>query len=242
MKKTFRILLSLIIPILGCVTNPEILLEDNPYISFHRIETRDGRTLEFALILPEVLKEDQSYPVLIAFPSGEQTRLLVEAGLEMYWVEASIRRNWIVVSPVAPDNSSFYYGAETMIPDLMNWIEARYLVEGGKFHIAGASAGGISSFRIAVEYPDRCMSVMAMPGYPVAGDFNLLERLADIPVAMFVGYFDADFMTEMDRTYERLDSLGVQVTYNVRPTDGHVISSVSSDGWFNVLDEFRPEQ
>ncbi len=242
MKKTLQLLLSLIIPILGCVTNPEIPLEENPFISFHRIETRDGRTLEFALVLPEVLKEDQSYPVLLAFPSGEQTRLLVEAGLEMYWVEASIRRNWIVASPVAPDNSSFYSGAETMIPDLMNWIEARYLVEGGKFHMAGASAGGISSFRIAVEYPDRCMSIMPMPGYPIEGDFNLLERLVDIPVAMFVGYFDADFMTEMDRTYERLDSLGVQVTYNVRPTDSHVISSVSSDGWFNVLDDFRLEQ
>ena len=240
MKNLIAIILFLIIAV-GCETNLEVTMEENPYITLRRIQTREGVDLDFFLVLPEVMDSNRIYPVLLALPSGEQTRELVENGLENYWAPASIRRNWIVVSPIAPDEFGFYGGGEALIDDLFNWVESRYNVEGGKFHVAGASAGGISSFRIAIEYTDRCMSIMPMPGYPIAGDFENLDLLREIPVAMFVGAADEPFIIEMERTYQRLDSLGAEVTYTVLPTDGHVIRSVAPDGWFNVLDRFRPE-
>jgi hypothetical protein len=166
---------------------------------------------------------------------------MVEFGLEQYWMKASIMRNWIVVSPVAPDGMSFYGEGAVLIPDLFDWVEGQYEIEGGKFHIAGPSAGGMSAFRIAVDNPSRCHSMTAMPGYPLADAFAKLDLLRNVSIAMFVGSYDEPFRVEMDSTAARLDSLQIPYIYHVLPSEEHTIRSISSEGWLNLLDGFRPE-
>lgn len=238
---TLFFLTSISLFILKCETNLQMSLEENPYIGYHEIQSNDDKILRFALVLPEYYNKDQSYPVLLALPPGEQSQSQVEFGLTQYWVKSSIQRNWIVVSPIAPDGVRFYEGSEELIPDLLDWVEERYLVEGNRFHIAGLSAGGISAFRIAINYPDKFHSLVALPGYPVGEDFDKLNQLQNIQIAMFVGYYDPSSIEEMDKTAQRLDELGIQFTYQLMLLDEHVITSVSSEGWFNLLDKFRPE-
>lgn len=238
---TLFFLTSISLFLLKCEINLQMSLEENPYIDYHEIQCKDDKILRFALVRPEYYNEDQSYPVLLALPPGDQGQSQVEFGLTKYWVKSSIQRNWIVVSPIAPNGIRFYEGSEELIPDLLDWIEERYSVEGNRFHMAGLSAGGISAFRIAINYPDEFHSLVVLPGYPVGGDFDRLNQLQNIQIAMFVGYYDYSFIAEMDSTAERLDELGIQFTYHILPADGHVITSVSSKEWFNLLDIFRPE-
>ena len=241
-----RLLIAMIITgifffIQACDTNLEISLEENPYISFIEVEIEKDKTLEFALVLPEIFNEDETYPVLLAFPPGDQTRYQVEGALDQYWIRSSIQRNWIVVSPVAP-TLRFYEGSEELIPGLMDWITEHYHVEGDKFHIAGHSAGGFSSFRVATMYPEKFHSLTAMPGYPVSeDDFNNLHKLANMHIAMVVGLFDDSFLEAMEITKDHLEELGMDVFYKIVPMDGHLIVSLSGNYWFNLLDSFRPE-
>lgn len=198
-------------------------------------------TLEFALVLPEVLEQDRIYPVLLALPPGEQGRDEVESALDRYWIRQSIQRNWIVISPIAPDGVRFFEGSETLIPDLLGWVEERYHVEGDKFHVAGLSAGGYSGFRIATIYPERFHSLTVLPGYPITEeDFRNLVRLKNMPIAMFVGLYDEDFLESMEQTRDRLIELEVDVIFQI-VVDGHEILSLSSTYWLNLLDGFRPE-
>ena len=240
MKKLYIPILIFLIT-LGCDVKLDVNLSDNSYISYRDIPTRYGPILRFAIVLPECLNEDQSYPVLLALPPGEQSRNNVEFGLENYWIKASIMRNWIVVSPIASDGAYFYGEGAVYIPDLFDWIEEEFNVEGGKFHVAGPSAGGMSAFRVAVDNPSRCHSMTAMPGYPLADAFAKLDTLRDVSIAMFVGAYDEPFRVEMDSTAAQLDVLGIPYTYRVLPSDSHTISSLSSEAWLNLLDGFRPE-
>jgi hypothetical protein len=57
---------------------------------------------------------------------------------------------------------------------------------------------------------------------------------------MFVGGYDTEFIQAMDSTYTRLEELGIQVTYNQLPEDEHVITSLTSEYLFDILDSFRP--
>lgn len=242
MKKSFSIFILLFILsfLIYCQTNLEIGLGDIPFFSFHEIQLGDKTSLQFELVLPENLDKNKTYPVLLALPPGAQSREEVEFGLMQYWIKSSIQRNWIVVSPIAPGGIRFYEGSETKIGELFDWIQQEFQVEGGRFHISGLSAGGISGFRIAVQYSERCQSLTVLPGYPLEDDYDQLDKLQNIPVSMFVGGYDTSFIQAMDSTYTRLVELGIQVTYNQLPEDEHVITSLTSEYLFDLLDSFRP--
>ena len=226
----------------GCRTNLEILLRDNPFFEYHSLTLSDGTTLEFAVVMPEFYKADQPYPVCIAFPSGNQDKIMLESSLDRYWASASIKSNWIIVSPVAPGEIRFFEGSEKVIPELMDWILDEFNVEGKKFHIAGASAGGYSVFRVGVLYPERLFSILAFPGAPINGDLDLLENLRGLHIAMFVGLLDNPFLELMDQAAEKLEELQIPFLYHKLTNEGHIIHSITSEGWMSTLENFRPQE
>jgi len=224
----------------GCESSLQSDWRENPHFSYREITLGNGSTLYFALILPENPDMSQAYPVLLAFPPGTQDYEMVEWAIEKYWIQASILNNWIVVSPIASGGASFYEGGETAVPELMDWIEANFNVEGGRFHCAGMSAGGFSAFRIAIDYPDRVHSVLAFPGYPTdPQDENRLDRLMDIPVVMYVGQLDTEWVEAMDTFHDQMTAAGVDAVYNVLPLEEHVIQGLSPKSLFQILDDFR---
>lgn len=222
-----------------CMTDLEIPVGANPYVQMHQLIIGNSRRLEFAVVLPEELDETRAYPVLLGLPPGVQDRTSVEYALDHYWIRSSIRRNWIVVCPVAPDGIRFFEGSEALIPDLLNWVEARYEIEGGRIHVAGASSGGISAFRVVLNHPGRFCSILVFPGYPTEEDFKRLEKLMGIHTAMFVGQLDTHFLQMMDATARRLRDLDIDLIYKKLPSEDHDIKSITSEEWFDILDRFR---
>jgi hypothetical protein len=234
----FSLLLTLTGP--GCETRLESGWQENPHFSYRQITLSSGMTLYFALILPENPDLSRTYPVLLAFPPGGQNYEMVEWAIEKYWIRASIQNNWIVVSPLAPGGTSFYEGGETAIPELMDWVETNFNVEGGRFHTGGMSAGGLSAFRIAIDYPDRVHSILAFPGYATdPQDDNRLDRLINIPVAMYVGQLDTEWVEAMDIFHEKLEASGVDAAFRVMPLEEHVIQGLTPESLFRILDDFR---
>ncbi len=230
----------LLLVLAGCENRLVYSWKENPYFSYREVPMKNGASLYTALILPENPGPDESVPVLIAFPPGDQSQDMVEWAIGKYWIRASILRNWVVASPIAP-GASFYEGSEILIPELMDWLSGQFQIEGGRFHVAGMSAGGYSAFRIALDYPDRVASVLAFPGYPPGpDDASVLSRLAGIPVAMDVGQFDTEWVEAMNAFYAELLEAGVQVAYRVIPNEEHVINSLTPEDLFEQLDGFRP--
>lgn len=138
----------------------------------------DGHTIDYALVLPDHFDKSKAYPVLLALPPGDQSRQMVEAGLNFYWEAEAKRRGWVVISPIAPSGENFYSGLERELPPLVDEVARSVRVEGGKVHLAGVSNGGLSAYRVITEFPD-CES--AHNWAPTAEDPNALKWHGEIP-------------------------------------------------------------
>jgi poly(3-hydroxybutyrate) depolymerase len=132
---------------------------------FHEF-VHNGHTIDYALVLPDRFDKTKPYSVLLALPPGDQSRQLVEAGLNLYWEAEAKRRGWVVISPAAPEGESFYTGLDKELPSLLDEVAKFVLFEGGKAHLAGVSNGGLSAYRVITEFPGRFLSLTVLPGIP----------------------------------------------------------------------------
>lgn len=220
------------------IGQPEGTASD-PSLTYQSMILIDGSELAFAMILPENFNPTQPYPVLLALPPGPQTRAMVDAGLDGYWLSGATGRDWIIISPIAPDGLLFFRGSESLLPEFLLKISEQFSVEGGKFHLAGISNGGISAFRIATLHSELFHSIVVLPGYPVDQDFSKLDRLAGIPVRMYVGEFDTDWVQEMGKTQQELESLNANSRLEIVAGSGHVITRITGEELFDLLETFR---
>ncbi len=206
----------------------------------YKTATIKGRTLSYALVLPRDFDQAKTYPVLLALPPGDQSQGMVEMGLSQYWEAEAVARGWVVVSPIAPNRTMFHDGSEDLVPELLDSIQRGVKVEGGRFHLAGISNGGLSAFRIAVENPRRFLSLLALPGYtPEKKDENDLGRIKGINVTMWVGEKDPQWVREMQKIQAKMERLGIKSVLNVLPGQGHVVA-VTPKELFDTLDAVRP--
>ncbi len=215
-------------------------INSEPVVRYESMTLADGAVIEYALVLPAGFDAGRTYPVLLALPPGPQTREMVQFGLDIYWRQGAIDNDWVVVSPASPDGTLYFQGAERYLPEFLAGIAAQLTPEGGKYHVAGISNGGISAFRLVADHPELVHSLLVAPGYPFSAEDrrNLLES-ADIPVAMFVGEQDTTWIPPMQETADALAAQGREVTLESVPGEGHVMRSLSPGKLFGLLESFR---
>ncbi len=210
-------------------------------ITYYQMTMADGTLLQFGVVLPDNFVAGETYPVLLAFPPGPQTKAMVEAGMG-YWGAEGQARGWVVLSPIAPGGTLFFQGSEQYLPEFVQRIETLYPPEGGKLHVSGVSNGGISAFRIAILLPEKFASITAVPGFPQTTDFDQLNKLTDIPVTLYVGENDTSWVERMTATEAELQRLGGQVSLSIVPNEDHVIQSLTGEALYDVLDAYRVSQ
>ncbi len=201
----------------------------------------DGQTIEYALVLPDRFDKNKPYPVLLALPPGDQSKQLVEAGLQLYWEDEAKTRGWVVISPAAAEGQSFDTVLEKELPALLDEVAKSVVFEGGKVHLAGVSNGGRSAYRLINQHPDRFLSLTVLPGTPPEDETPAeLGRLKGIPVAAYAGGDDAEWASSSRETKEKLDRLGVANTLEIVPGESHVIR-LDPAQLFDLLDSRRPK-
>ena len=204
---------------------------------------RAKTVIEYAVVEPAGFDPSKIYPALLALPPGGQDRATTEAVLSRVWVDEARSRGWVVISPVAPHDVLFFNGSEVFIPPLLDRLQKRYRVEGGKWQLAGVSNGGVSAFRVAVLSPSRFASITVFPGFANNHDVQAkLGSLKSIPVTMFVGGDDRGWVTATQETAARLRAAGGTATVEVRPGEGHIMASLTGAQLFDVVVRARPPQ
>ncbi len=199
-----------------------------------------GNDVAVTIVLPDSYAPGEPHPILLAFPPGGQAQAQVDAGLDAYWADEARVRGWIVISPAAPEGALFFQGSEAIVPELLDKIAATYPPEGGVFHVSGVSNGGLSAFRAAVESPERFASIVVLPGFPPTDeDADKLELVAGIPVHLYVGETDTQWVEGAERTRDALVELGGDVTLTVEPGGGHILRGLTGAELFDVLETAR---
>lgn len=165
---------------------------------------------------------------------------MVEAGLGLYWEQAARKRGWIVVSPINPDSARLFQAQSDPIAKLLDDINARFNIEGAKFHLTGVSNGGRAAFLAALDHPDRYASLTVLPGLlGTDATPQQVRALKDLPIAMFVGADDDEWTAEARRTVETLRKQGIEATLTIKEGQGHVMQ-MPADELFDLLDTHRP--
>ena len=202
-----------------------------------------GVTVNYKVVLPDGYDPAKAYPAILAFGGGPQTMNTVNGILDRNFRAEAEKRGYIVVSPAAPGGDLFFEEGAQIFPDFLKMILADYKIEGGKFHIAGVSNGGISSMHIAAAYPAYFLSVTAFPGYLWEPSRAKLDRMSKLCVFMYVGEND-EYMwhDEMRAEVEYLRAKGTVARYTIEKGQPHRLDTLAGPKREAALRRFRGDQ
>ena len=199
-----------------------------------------GRDVQYKVILPNGYEAAKAYPAILAFGGGPQTMNTVDAILTRNFRAEAEKRGYIVIAPAAPEGQLFFEDGARIFPDFLKAILADYKIEGGKFHIAGPSNGGIAAFHVAAGNPQYVLSVTAFPGYMWQPSTAKLQAIANICVFMYVGELD-EYMWhgEMKQEAEYLRSQGTVARYSVEKGQPHRLETLAGANAGRLFEGFE---
>ena len=201
-----------------------------------------GVSIHYKLILPNGYDPGKAYPAVLAFPGGPQTMNVVQGTVDRNWRDEAERRGYIVVVPAAPDGQLFFEEGARVFPQFITDLLSDFKVDGGKFHIAGMSNGGLSAFHIAAMYPRYFLSVTGFPGYLLDPTPARVKALSGMCINMHVGEDDPDWLSAMKEQSEQLRARGYAVRFTIEPNQPHRLATLAGSGaarLFNQFDEAR---
>src|SRR5262245_58987843 len=185
-------------------------------------------TVHYKVVLPNGYDASKAYPAILGFGGGPQTMRTVDGILSRNFQAEAEKRGYIVVAPAAPDGDLFFEDGARIFPDFLKMILADYKIEGGKFHVAGPSNGGIAAFHVAAANPQYFLSVTAFPGYLWQPSTAKLQAISKMCVFMYVGELD-EYMWhgEMKQEAEYLRSKGTVARYSVEKGQPHRLDTLA---------------
>jgi poly(3-hydroxybutyrate) depolymerase len=198
-----------------------------------------GKTVQYKVVLPNGYDAAKAYPAILAFGGGPQTMNTVEGILTRNFRAEAEKRGYIVIAPAAPEGDLFFEDGARIFPDFLKAILAEYKIEGGKFHIAGPSNGGIAAFHVAAANPQYFLSVTAFPGYMWQPSTAKLQAISNMCVFMYVGELD-EYMWhgEMKQEAEYLRSKGTVARYTVEKGQPHRLDTLAGANASRLFDGF----
>jgi pimeloyl-ACP methyl ester carboxylesterase len=196
--------------------------------------------VEFKLVLPNGYDAAKTYPAILVFGGGPQTMNTIDGALERNFRALAEQRGYIVIGPAAPDGDLFFYDGDRIFPEFLDTILAAHKIDGGKFHVAGPSNGGIAALHVAAQHPRYFWSATAFPGYLWQPTEAKLRALEGICVYLYIGEND-DYRWhgEMEREAEILRSRGSVAEYTVERGQPHRLETLAGPGANRLFDGFE---
>jgi polyhydroxybutyrate depolymerase len=205
-----------------------------------RIMRVAGATVDYKLVLPNDYDAANTYPAILVFGGGPQTMNTIDGALARNFQAEAERRGYLVIGPAAPNGDLFFYDGDRVFPEFLDNILAAHKIEGGKFHVAGPSNGGIAAMHVAAKYPQYFLSATAFPGYLWQPTPAKLANLEGICVYLYIGEND-DYRWhgEMEREAQVLRSRGSVAQYTVEKGQPHRLETLAGTGASRLFEGFE---
>jgi poly(3-hydroxybutyrate) depolymerase len=198
-----------------------------------------GTTVHYKVVLPNGYDAAKAYPAVLVFGGGPQTMDTINRALDGNFRAEAEKRGFIVVAPAAPGGDLFFEGGARIFPEFLRQILADYKIDGGRFHVAGPSNGGIAAMHVAAMFPQYFVSVTAFPGYLWQPTDAKLQALSKTCVFLYVGENDEyRWHDEMRREVEFLRAHGTVARYSLEKGQPHRIATLAGDKASRLFDDF----
>jgi poly(3-hydroxybutyrate) depolymerase len=195
--------------------------------------------VNYKVVLPNGYDASKAYPAILAFGGGPQTMNTVDGVLNRNLRAEAETRGYLVIAPAAPNGQLFFEGGAGIFPEFLKMMLADYKIQGGRFHVAGVSNGGIAAFHVAAANPQYFISVTAFPGYMWEPTPAKLDAISKMCVFMYVGEVDEyRWHREMNREAEYLRLKGAVARYTVEKGQPHRIETLAGASASRLFDNF----
>ena len=199
-----------------------------------------GTTVHYKVVLPNNYDPKKTYPAVLGFGGGPQTMNVVDNVIARNFRDEAEKRGYIVVVPAARDDVLFFEGGEHIFPEFLDKILAEYKIEGNKFHAAGPSNGGISSFHVASLNPDYFLSITAFPGYLWEPLPEHVAAISQMCINMFVGELDPmGWQRTMQSQTAAFRARGMNAHYTVEKGQPHRLDTLAGPNAARLFDLFE---
>ena len=197
-------------------------------------------TVHYKVVLPNNYDPGKAYPGVLGFGGGAQTMNVVDSVIARNFREEAEKRGYIVVVPAAPGDDLFFEGGERIFPEFLKQILADYKIEDNKFHIAGPSNGGISSFHVASLNPEYFLSITAFPGYLWEETPGHIQAISKMCINMFVGELDPmGWQHLMQKQASEFRAQGMTAQYTVEKGQPHRLDTLAGPNAGRLFDLFE---
>jgi pimeloyl-ACP methyl ester carboxylesterase len=205
-----------------------------------RIMRVAGSTVNYKLVLPNGYDAANTYPAVLVFGGGPQTMSTIDGTLARNFQDEAEQRDYIVIGAAAPDGNLFFYDGDRIFPEFLDNLLAAHNIEGGRFHVAGPSNGGIAAMHVAAKFPRYFLSATAFPGYLWQPTEAKLRNLEGICTFFYIGENDEyRWHGEMAREAEILRSRGSVAQYTLEKGQGHRLETLAGAGAARLFDGFE---
>ena len=164
---------------------------------------------------------------------------MVDGVIARNWKLEAEKRGYIVAVLSAPAAGLFYEGGARAFPAFLDQLLKDYKIRGGKFHIAGISNGGISSFHIAASHPEYFSSITGFPGYLPDATPARVAALSKICMNMYAGELDQGWVATMHEQSDEFRKQGFPVRFTIEKGEGHVMRTLENTGAARLFDNFE---
>jgi predicted peptidase len=197
-------------------------------------------TVHYKVVLPKNYDPAKTYPAVLGFGGGPQTMNVVDNVIARNFRDEAEKRGYIVVVPAAPNDQLFFEGGERIFPEFLKQILADYKIQDNKFHAAGPSNGGISSFHVASLNPQYFLSITAFPGYLWEETPAHVQAISKMCINMFVGELDPmgwqDLMAKQTSDFQ---ARGINAHYTVEKGQPHRLETLAGPNAGRLFDLFE---
>jgi poly(3-hydroxybutyrate) depolymerase len=199
-----------------------------------------GADVQYKIVLPDGYDATKTYPAVLVLGGGPQTMDTVDRTIERNFRAEAERRGYIVVAPAAPNGDLFFEDGARIFPAFLDEVRQEYKIDGGKFHVAGPSNGGIAAMHVAAANPAYFLSVTAFPGYLWQPTEKKLLALSKLCVYLYVGENDEyRWHDEMQREVKFLSSRGTVAKYSEEKGQPHRIETLADASASRLFDGFE---
>lgn len=182
------------------------------------VTVEDGSTIKVFLFYPKNEGEGP-WPLSVLMSGGIANEYIVRA---QFWLGQELaNRGWVIAVPVSPDANAFFGASGDRIPQVIEHLQEKPSIEGGKSLLVGVSNGGSSALTIASHNPGNYYGVVAVPG--IIKDVDTIGNFQDLPVFVRIG--ENDFLgwnRQLPQLEQQLSAAGARVDAKLERGANHV--------------------
>lgn len=172
--------------------------------------TSGSYSIPYTVYLPSIDGPVAGLPITLFLHGsgqrGNDGQAQLTEGIGPAFTKHPERFNTIIVLPQCPSDMNWSDHmnpqdlSSPLVQDLalqaLDETTATYLPSATQVYLTGLSLGGISTYAIAAEYPDRFAAIMPIAG---TGDPAIAPALAQMPIWSYHGDLDSDVPIKGDR-------------------------------------------